>query len=67
MDDYLKDREIQRKREYHRKWRAEHRDSVKAAQVRYWTKKAIEMNLTSSAAADSDQNSGGELTNDQPA
>ncbi len=43
MNDYLKEREAQRKREYHRKWRAEHRDSVRAAQMRYWTKKAEEM------------------------
>ena len=43
MNDYLKEREIQRKREYHRKWRQEHPESVKAAQVRYWAKKAEEM------------------------
>lgn len=42
MSDYLKDREKQRKREYHRKWRAEHRESVQAAQQRYWLKKAAE-------------------------
>ena len=42
MNDYLKEREIQRKREYHRKWRAEHRESVIAAQERYWLKKAAE-------------------------
>lgn len=34
--------DIQRKREYHRKWRAEHQESVKAAQMRYWTKKIAE-------------------------
>ncbi len=44
MNDYLKEREKQRKREYHRKWRAEHPDAVKAAQMRYWTKKAQELN-----------------------
>ena len=43
MSDPMKEREIQRKREYHRKWRAEHRDSVNAAQMRYWTKKYEEM------------------------
>lgn len=43
MNDYLKERERKRKREYQRKWRAEHPESVKAAQVRYWTKKAAEM------------------------
>ena len=43
MDSYLKEREIQRKREYHREWRKNHPDADKAAQVRYWTKKAEEM------------------------
>ncbi len=38
MNDYEK----QRKREYHRKWRAEHRESVRASQQRYWLKKAAE-------------------------
>ncbi len=42
MSDYLKERDTQRKREYQRKWRAEHRDSVRAAQMRYWMKKAEE-------------------------
>ncbi len=28
------------RREYMRKWRAEHPEAVKAAQVRYWAKKA---------------------------
>jgi len=37
------DYEIQRKREYHKKWRAEHKDSVKAAQLRYWTRKIERM------------------------
>lgn len=37
------DYKTQRKRDYHRKWRAEHQESVRAAQVRYWTKKAAEM------------------------
>ncbi len=43
MNDTMKEKEIQRKREYHRKWRAEHPESVKAAQMRYWEKKAEEM------------------------
>ncbi len=43
MNDYLKDREIQRKRAYHKKWRAEHPENVKAAQLRYWMKKAAQM------------------------
>lgn len=43
MSEYIKEREVQRKREYHRRWRAEHRDSVKAAQLRYWTRKVQRM------------------------
>ena len=33
------------KREYHRKWRAEHPEQVEAAQLRYWMKKARAKNL----------------------
>ena len=43
MNDQKTEYEIQRKREYHRRWRAEHPESVKAAQMRYWAKKAEEM------------------------
>ena len=43
MNDYLKERERQRKREYHREWRKNHPESVKAAQMRYWAKKAAEL------------------------
>ena len=43
MSEYLKERERQRKREYHREWRKKHPESVKAAQMRYWAKKAKEM------------------------
>lgn len=61
MNDYLKERDRERKREYHREWRAKHPESVKAAQMRYWTKKAAEMRQTvmetesrAAAAADPD-------------
>ena len=50
MNDYIKERDIQRKREYHREWRKKHPESVKAAQMRYWTKKAAEMKETSENA-----------------
>ena len=40
MADISKEYEIKRRREYHRKWRAEHPDKVRAAQMRYWVKKA---------------------------
>ena len=51
MNDQKTEYEIQRKREYHRRWRAEHPESVKAAQMRYWAKKAEEMR---NAAANAD-------------
>lgn len=57
MNDYLKEREIQRKREYHRRWRAEHPESVKAAQMRYWAKKAEEMRQSASLPADTETRS----------
>lgn len=31
------------RREYMRRWRSEHPESVKAAQMRFWAKKAAEM------------------------
>ncbi len=40
MNDCPNEYEIRRKREYHRKWRAEHQESVRAAQIRYWQKQA---------------------------
>ena len=43
MTEIMKQREIQRKREYHREWRKKHPESVKAAQMRYWAKKAAEI------------------------
>lgn len=44
MNDYLKEKKAQQRREYYRKWRAEHPESVRASQMRYWTKKAEESN-----------------------
>lgn len=32
----------QREKEYNRQWRQDHPERVKAAQVKYWTKKAAE-------------------------
>lgn len=54
-------------REYHREWRAKHPESVKAAQMRYWTKKGAEMRQTvmemepraAAAAADPDGQASG--------
>ena len=35
------------RREYMRRWRADHPEAVRAAQARYWAKKAAEMKETS--------------------
>ncbi len=39
----MSDREVQAMREYARKWREANPDKVKAAQKRYWEKKAKEL------------------------
>lgn len=41
--------------EYYRNWRAKNRDKVKAAQDRYWSKRAAEM-----AKKEDDKNGGNE-------
>lgn len=43
MNEYLKEREIQRKREYYRNWRARNPEKVKAAQERYWRRRLAEV------------------------
>lgn len=35
------DNKTANRREYYRKWRAEHPERVRAAQMRYWLKKAV--------------------------
>ena len=42
----------QRESEYNRKWRQDHPDLVKAAHVRYWTKKAAEIGLVQEPATE---------------
>lgn len=42
------------RREYMRRWRAEHPEAVKAAQVRYWTKKAEEMKQAAAIQANAE-------------
>ncbi len=39
------------RREYYRRWRAEHPEQVRAAQQRYWQRKAIETRNQDPAAA----------------
>lgn len=42
MTDYAREKRLERKREYYRRWRAEHPESVRASQAKYWAKKAEE-------------------------
>ena len=57
MTDYAREKRLEKKRNYYRRWRAEHPESVKAAQVRYWTKKAQEMQLASATAGNTETRS----------
>lgn len=50
MEDYLKQRERERKREYFRRYRAAHPEKYKAALMRYYTKKAAEARSMDPAA-----------------
>lgn len=43
----MNDKAIQARREYKRKWNAEHRDKVKEYQRKYWEKKAAELDAWS--------------------
>ena len=54
MTDYAREKRLEKKREYYRKWRAEHPESVKAAQMRYWAKKAEEMQNAAANTSDID-------------
>lgn len=46
------------KREYMRKWRAENQDKVKAAQERFWEKRAAEMAKKEDSNDGNEYNSG---------
>ena len=54
MSDYLRERRLEKKREYYKKWRAEHPESVKAAQDRYWMRKLAELSKTSAIPDDAE-------------
>ncbi len=43
MSEYTREKQLKKKREYYRKWRSEHQDSVKTSQAKYWARKAEEM------------------------
>ena len=42
MTDYARERYLAKKREYYRKWRAEHPESVKRSQAKYGSKQVEE-------------------------
>lgn len=50
------------KREYMRRWRSEHRESVARSNAKYWQKKAVEMGLTD-ADQDTDEQADLEAVN----
>ena len=47
------------RREYMRRWRAEHPEAVKAAQVRYWAKKAEALKIETGTQDTINNNQGG--------
>lgn len=51
----LKAKTTEEKRVYHREWRKKHPDAIIAAQVRYWSKKAAEMQKKTQEQEQSDQ------------
>lgn len=53
------DYKTQKKREYHREWRKNHPEAVRAAQMRYWTKKAAEARQTEAVPEIRSTNIGG--------
>ena len=55
MSEISRDQKIQRKREYHREWRKNHPEAVKAAQLKYWTKKAEEMRQAAANQANTEE------------
>lgn len=45
MESIMEQRKKEKKREYFRRYRAEHKESIRAAQIRYWNKQAQESAL----------------------
>ncbi len=43
MSEYAREKQLKKKREYYREWRARNQDKVKASQAKYWAKKMEEM------------------------
>lgn len=46
LSTQMDDKAREAKREYMREWQKKNRDKVRAAQARYWMKKAAEMEAT---------------------
>lgn len=44
MTNIMSSEALEAKREYERKWRAEHKDKIKAYNAAYWKKKASKAN-----------------------
>lgn len=43
MSEYAREKQLKKKREYYREWRAKNPEKVKASQAKYWARKAEEM------------------------
>ena len=43
MSEYAREKQLKKKREYYREWRARNPEKVKASQAKYWARKAEEM------------------------
>ena len=43
MTEYTREKQLKKKREYYREWRARNPEKVKASQAKYWARKAEEM------------------------
>ena len=43
MTEYAREKQLKKKREYYREWRARNPEKVKAANAKYWARKLEEM------------------------
>ncbi len=47
MSEYTREKQLKKKREYYREWRAKNPEKVKASQAKYWTKQLEELKAAS--------------------
>ena len=47
MSEYTREKQLKKKREYYREWRARNPEKVKASQAKYWARKFEEMQSAS--------------------